>query len=133
MAASISWSSSSSISFSRKLLVALMVALLLLVSPAAACGGHPCPSPSAKCPVNTVKLGLCADVLDGLIHSTVGKPPKEPCCSLISGLADLEAAVCVCLAINANVLGVVNLDVAVDLSLLVNYCGRTVPAGFQCA
>jgi hypothetical protein len=118
-----------------KLLIALVVvvALLQLVSPAAACGGHPCPKPDGKCPVNAVKLGVCADVLDGLIHVVVGKPPgKEPCCSLISGLADLEAAVCVCLAINANVLGV-NLDVAADLSLLVNYCGRTVPAGFQCA
>ncbi|CAN6202855.1 unnamed protein product [Urochloa humidicola] len=115
---------------SRKMVVAL-VAALLLVSPAAACGGHPCPIPAGKCPVNTVKLGVCADVLDGLIHATTQKN-KEPCCSLISGLADLEAAVCVCLAINANVLGI-NLDVAVDLSLLVNYCGRTVPAGFQCA
>ncbi|RCV19782.1 hypothetical protein SETIT_4G003500v2 [Setaria italica] len=123
---------------SRKLLfVALVVVVVaVLLSPAAACGGHPCPSPAGKCPVNAVKLGVCAHVLDGLIHAVVGKPPpnnkKEPCCSLISGLADLEAAVCVCLAINANVLGV-NLDVAVDLSLLVNYCGRTVPAGFQCA
>ncbi|KAJ1257531.1 hypothetical protein BS78_10G003200 [Paspalum vaginatum] len=95
---------------------------------AAACGGHPCRSPAGKCPFNAVKLGMCADVLDGLIHGAVGQPPKEPCCSLISGLADLEAAVCVCLAINANVLGV-----AVDLSLLVNYCGRSVPKGFQCA
>ncbi|OEL21916.1 hypothetical protein BAE44_0017062, partial [Dichanthelium oligosanthes] len=70
--------------------------------------------------------------LDRLIHAVVGAPPKEPCCSLISGLADLEAAVCVCLAINANVLGV-NLDIAVDLTLLVNYRGRNVPAGFTCA
>ncbi|XP_062233850.1 lipid transfer protein EARLI 1-like [Phragmites australis] len=124
-------------SSSRKQLgssVAIMVLLLLslAVAPAAACGGHPCPSPAGKCPLNAVKLGVCADVLDGLIHAVVGQPPKEPCCSLISGLADLEAAVCVCLAINANVLGV-NLNVAVDLSLLVSYCGRSVPAGFQCA
>ncbi|RLM56325.1 pEARLI1-like lipid transfer protein 2 [Panicum miliaceum] len=110
----------------------LLLLLGVVVPPASACGGHPCPKPAGKCPVNAVRLGVCADVLDGLIHAEVGKPPKEPCCSLISGLADLEAAVCVCLAINANVLGV-GLDVAVDLSLLVNYCGRTAPAGFQCA
>ncbi|OEL30544.1 hypothetical protein BAE44_0008437 [Dichanthelium oligosanthes] len=71
-------------------------------------------------------------MLDRLIHAVVGGPPKEPCCSLISSLAYLEAAVCVCLTINANVLGV-NLDVAVDLTLLVNYCGRSVPADFTCA
>ncbi|KAG0512328.1 hypothetical protein BDA96_10G003800 [Sorghum bicolor] len=116
---------------------AVVVLIILFVSsvgvaPAAACGGHPCPIPDGKCPVNAVKLGVCADVLDGLIHAVVGGPPKEPCCSLISGLVDLDAAVCVCLAINANVLGI-NLDVAVDLSLLVNYCGRRVPAGFKCA
>ena len=124
------------ISRSRKqhaiIITCLLVVVVLVPAPALACGGHPCPKPAGKCPVNAVKLGVCADVLDGLIHAEVGQPPKEPCCSLISGLADLEAAVCVCLAINANVLGI-GLDVAVDLSLLVNYCGRTVPAGFQCA
>ncbi|OEL16038.1 hypothetical protein BAE44_0022943 [Dichanthelium oligosanthes] len=115
-------------------LAALLVLLLpsLGVAPAAACGGHLFPNPAGKCQLNVVKLGVCADVLDGLIHAMVGGPPKEPCCSLISGLADLEAAICVCLAINANVLGV-NLDVTVDLTLLVNYCGHSVPAGFTCA
>jgi hypothetical protein len=128
--------SSSSSTTAVPLLCASALLLFILLSsgvaPAAACGGHPCPIPDGKCPVNAVKLGVCADVLDGLIHAVVGGPPKEPCCSLISGLADLDAAVCVCLAINANILGV-NLDVAVDLSLLVNYCGRRVPAGFKCA
>ena len=106
-------------------MITCLLLWVVVVPPASACGGHPCPKPAGKCPANAVKLGVCADVLDGLIHAEVGQPPKEPCCSLIS-------AVCVCLAINANVLGI-GLDVAVDLSLLVNYCGRTVPAGFQCA
>ena len=118
---------------SRKQQHQAMITCLLLwvvvVPPASGTGDRRTPTPAGKCPVNAVKLGVCAD---GLIHAEVGQPPKEPCCSLISGLADLEAAVCVCLAINANVLGI-GLDVAVDLSLLVHYCGRTVPAGFQCA
>ncbi|OEL24346.1 hypothetical protein BAE44_0014635 [Dichanthelium oligosanthes] len=92
----------------------------------------PVPKPGRQVPVERSEAGVCADVLDGLIHAVVGGPPKEPCFSLISGLADLEAAVYVCLAINANVL-CVNLDIAVDLTLLVNYCGRSVPAGFICA
>ncbi|OEL12789.1 hypothetical protein BAE44_0026192, partial [Dichanthelium oligosanthes] len=106
-----------------------LVVLLLLslgVAPAAACGGHPCPNPAGKCPLNAVKLGVCVDMLDGLVHVVVGGPPKERCCSLISGLANLEAAVCVYLAINANVLGV-NLNIAVDLTLLVNYCAAACP------
>ncbi|XP_017701556.2 14 kDa proline-rich protein DC2.15-like [Phoenix dactylifera] len=90
-----------------------------------------CPS-SDKCPMDALKLGVCADVLGGLLNITIGTPPKEPCCSLLSGLADLEVAVCLCTAIKANILGEI-LNIPVDLSLLANYCGKKVPSGFQCA
>ena len=89
------------------------------------------PSPKqVSCPKDTVKFGVCADVL-GLINVQLGKPPKTPCCNLIEGLADLEAAVCLCTALKANVLGI-NLNVPVNLSLLLNYCGKGVPKGFVC-
>ncbi|XP_020263452.1 14 kDa proline-rich protein DC2.15-like [Asparagus officinalis] len=79
-----------------------------------------------------LKLGVWAlDVL-GLINLNIGKAPKTPCCSLLKNLANLEAAVCLCTAIKANVLGT-NLNIPVDLSLLLNYCGKKVPTGFQCA
>ncbi|MBA0584364.1 hypothetical protein Gorai_015180, partial [Gossypium raimondii] len=57
----------------------------------------PFPSPSAKgkCPRDALKLGVCANVL-GLVNVTIGSPPVQPCCSLLQGLADLEAAVCLC-------------------------------------
>jgi hypothetical protein len=84
------------------------------------------------CPKDTLKLGVCANLLNDLVHLVVGTPPKTPCCSLIQGLADVEAAVCLCTAIKANVLGI-NLNVPVSLSLLLNYCGKNVPTGFQCA
>ncbi|MFQ6627134.1 hypothetical protein Gotur_004886, partial [Gossypium turneri] len=92
----------------------------------------PFPSPSAKgkCPRDALKLGVCANVL-GLVNVTIGSPPVQPCCSLLLGLADLEAAVCLCTAIKANVLGI-NLNVPVSLSLLLNVCSRKVPSGFQC-
>ncbi|XP_075667871.1 putative lipid-binding protein AIR1B isoform X2 [Castanea sativa] len=80
----------------------------------------------------TLKLGVCANLLNDLVHLVVGTPPKSPCCSLIRGLVDLEAAVCLCTAIKANVLGI-NLNVPLSLSLLLNYCGKNVPKGFQCA
>nr|XP_043606107.1 14 kDa proline-rich protein DC2.15-like [Erigeron canadensis] len=103
----------------------------------------PCPPPpkvptpshppsKATCPKDTLKLGVCAKLLNDLVHLVVGTPPKTPCCTLIQGLADLEAAVCLCTAIKANVLGI-HLNVPVSLSLLLNYCGKKVPSGFQCA
>ncbi|KAF6147908.1 hypothetical protein GIB67_014488 [Kingdonia uniflora] len=76
------------------------------------------PAAPAKCPINTLKLGLCANLLGGLLH-------------IIIGLVDLDAAVCLCTAIKANVLGII-LDVPVALSLLLNHCGKTVPNGFTC-
>lgn len=85
----------------------------------------------ATCPRDTLKLGACANVLSGLVGLVIGSPPKKPCCSLLEGLADLQAAVCLCTAIKANVLGI-HLNVPVDLSLLLNYCGKKVPTGFQC-
>ncbi|RWW88777.1 hypothetical protein BHE74_00002330 [Ensete ventricosum] len=88
--------------------------------------------PTPSCPVDTVKLGACANVLGGLINLQIGTPPKKPCCSLIEGLADLEAALCLCTAIKADVLGII-LNVDVDLTLLLNYCGKKVPYGYLCA
>ncbi|KAK6920302.1 Hydrophobic seed protein domain [Dillenia turbinata] len=104
----------------------------------------PCPANAPKfqpkqyppviptCPTDTLKLGVCANLLNDLVHLVVGTPPKTPCCSLLGGLADLEAAVCLCTAIKANILGI-NLNVPVALSLLLNYCGKNVPHGFQCS
>ncbi|KAK7814942.1 lipid transfer protein earli 1 [Quercus suber] len=86
----------------------------------------------STCPKDTLKLGVCANLLNDLVHLLVGTPPKSPCCNPIHGLVDLEAAVCLCTAIKANVLGI-NLNVPLSLSLLLNYCGNNVPKGFQCA
>ncbi|GJM86371.1 hypothetical protein PR202_ga02224 [Eleusine coracana subsp. coracana] len=125
----------------------LFVALnLVLFTVANACGNScptptpatptpatPTPSPSSKgkCPKHALKLAACANVL-GLVSAEVGHPPAEPCCSILGGLADLEAAVCLCTAIKANVLGIA-LDIPVKLSLIINYCGKNLPNGFICA
>ncbi|KAL8112345.1 14 kDa proline-rich protein DC2.15-like [Apium graveolens] len=83
-----------------------------------------------KCPQDALKLGVCVNVLN-LVDVVVGSPPTLPCCSLIQGLVDLEAALCLCTAIRANILGI-NLNVPVALSLVLNNCGREVPNGFAC-
>ncbi|KAG9452373.1 hypothetical protein H6P81_005277 [Aristolochia fimbriata] len=90
----------------------------------------PTPGSRGRCPRDALKLGVCANLL-GLVNVVIGSPPTLPCCSLLQGLADLEAAVCLCTAIRANVLGI-NLNIPVSLSLLLNNCGRTVPTGFEC-
>ncbi|CAL5020466.1 unnamed protein product [Urochloa decumbens] len=111
---------------------------LVVLGVASACGGD-CPTPSTptptpgssgKCPRDALKLGVCADVL-GLIKAKVGAPPALPCCSLLQGLVDLEAAVCLCTAIKGDILGI-KLNLPIDLSLILNYCGKTVPTGFKC-
>uniref|UniRef100_A0ACD5UEB1 Uncharacterized protein n=1 Tax=Avena sativa TaxID=4498 RepID=A0ACD5UEB1_AVESA len=119
--------------------MALFLAVnLVAFSVASACGGH-CPTPSTptptpasygRCPRDTLKLGVCANVL-GLIKAKVGVPPTLPCCPLLEGLVDLEAAVCLCTVLKASVLGI-NLNLPIDLSLVLNHCGRNVPTGFMC-
>ncbi|XP_050888222.1 lipid transfer protein EARLI 1 isoform X2 [Lathyrus oleraceus] len=91
----------------------------------------PTPSTSQKCPKDTLKLGVCANLL-GLVNVVVGSPASSKCCALIQGLADLDAAICLCTAIKANVLGI-NLNVPVTLSLLLSACQKSIPSGFQCS
>ncbi|XP_038700981.1 14 kDa proline-rich protein DC2.15-like [Tripterygium wilfordii] len=86
--------------------------------------------PAASCPKDTLKLGACVELL-GVVNVIVGTPPSSQCCALIQGLADLEAALCLCTAIKANVLGI-NLNVPISLSAIVSGCGKSVPPGFQC-
>ncbi|XP_022972805.1 14 kDa proline-rich protein DC2.15-like [Cucurbita maxima] len=78
-----------------------------------------------KCPMDTLKLGVCANLLDGLVHVVIGSPPKSPCCILIQGLVDLEAAVCLCTAVKSRALGL-QIDLSVSLGLLLNYCGNQI-------
>ncbi|KAL9242901.1 hypothetical protein vseg_016858 [Gypsophila vaccaria] len=88
--------------------------------------------PHATCPIDALKLRVCANLLNGLLGINIGRnPPTQPCCSLIKGLADVEAAACVCTALRANVLGI-KLNVPLSLSLLLNKCGCKLPPGFIC-
>uniref|UniRef100_A0A5B7BRV8 Putative proline-rich protein DC2.15-like n=1 Tax=Davidia involucrata TaxID=16924 RepID=A0A5B7BRV8_DAVIN len=90
------------------------------------------PSAPATCPRDVLKFRVCADFLNFLMHLVMGVPPKKPCCSLVHGLADFEAAVCLCTAIKANIMGI-DLNIPISMSLLLNNCGKNVPRGFQCA
>uniref|UniRef100_A0A803LTF9 Bifunctional inhibitor/plant lipid transfer protein/seed storage helical domain-containing protein n=1 Tax=Chenopodium quinoa TaxID=63459 RepID=A0A803LTF9_CHEQI len=83
------------------------------------------------CPSDSLKLNVCADVLD-VVHLRIGSSKRDSCCSIVGNLINLNAATCLCTAVHANVLGLTNLDLDVALNALVNYCGSELPIGFHC-
>ncbi|KAM3389160.1 hypothetical protein ACQJBY_011365 [Aegilops geniculata] len=100
--------------------------------PTPATPSPPAPSsPTGKCPVDVLKLVACVDALNGLVHAVVGANASETCCPLLSGVADLDAALCLCTTIKAKALNV-KLVLPVAISVLVNQCGKHVPSSFQC-
>ncbi|KAJ8650040.1 hypothetical protein MRB53_003063 [Persea americana] len=93
----------------------------------------PCPpSPSAPttCPIDALKLGLCVDLLGGLVHIGLGDPVVNVCCPVLQGLLELEAAICLCTALRLKVLNL-NIFLPIALQLLVT-CEKKVPPGFTC-
>ncbi|CAL5069903.1 unnamed protein product [Urochloa decumbens] len=138
---------------SHCIVMALLLVAAALLAPAAACPTCPTPtpppppppktpvpcppppstpsSPTGKCPLNTLKLLACVDALNGLVHAVVGAKPSEKCCPLLSGVADLDAALCLCTAIKAKALGI-DIVLPIAIEVLVNECHKNVPASFQC-
>ena len=91
----------------------------------------PTPSGGGSCPINALKLQVCANVLN-LLKLNIPGLGNDQCCPLLQGLVDLDAAVCLCTAIKANILGI-NLNLPIDLSLILNNCGKSCPNDFHCA
>ncbi|XP_048541815.1 36.4 kDa proline-rich protein-like [Triticum urartu] len=91
----------------------------------------PSPGPGRKtCPIDALKLNACVDVLSGLVHLVIGREARSKCCPLVQGVADLDAALCLCTTIRARVLNI-NIYLPVALRLLIT-CGKHPPNGFQC-
>lgn len=88
------------------------------------------PFPQRTCPIDALKLGLCLDVLGGLVHVGIGNPVENVCCPVIQGLLDLEAAICLCTVIRAKLLNL-SIFLPIALQVLVT-CGKTPPPGFVC-
>ncbi|GLJ25677.1 hypothetical protein SUGI_0491970 [Cryptomeria japonica] len=85
---------------------------------------------SGSCPIDALKLGACVDLLGGLVHVGAGDPVVNKCCPLLKGIAELEAALCLCTTIRAKLL---NLNIILPLALeLFVQCEMTPPAGFTC-
>ena len=96
--------------------------------------GTPCPPPpgtAQTCPIDTLKLGACVDLLGGLVHIGLGDPVVNQCCPVLAGLVELEAAVCLCTTLKLKLLNL-NIYVPLALQLLVT-CGKTPPPGYTCS
>ncbi|PAN40053.1 hypothetical protein GQ55_7G279800 [Panicum hallii var. hallii] len=139
----------------HRIVALLLVAATLVaqLAPAAACPSCPTPkpppppptpvpcppppssappsTPTGKCPLNTLKLLACVDALNGLVHAVIGAKASEKCCPLLKGVADLDAALCLCTTIKAKALSI-NLVLPIAIEVLVNECHKNVPASFQC-
>ncbi|XP_057828422.2 36.4 kDa proline-rich protein [Cryptomeria japonica] len=126
----------------------VMISIAMSKSSVIACGSPYCrppvykpptvPSPNVpynppgggKCPIDALKLGACVDLLNHLVHIGIGDPVINKCCPLIQGVAELEAALCLCTIIRAKLL---NLNILLPLALqLFVQCGLTPPPGFTC-
>eukprot|EP00262_Sarcandra_glabra_P009749 TRINITY_DN242_c0_g2_i2.p1 TRINITY_DN242_c0_g2~~TRINITY_DN242_c0_g2_i2.p1 ORF type:complete len:194 (+),score=20.17 TRINITY_DN242_c0_g2_i2:101-682(+) len=90
----------------------------------------PSPPKQETCPIDTLKLGACVDLLSGLVNIIIGQGAKDTCCPVLQGLADLDAALCLCTTIKAKLLNI-NLIVPIALELLID-CGKTPPPGYNC-
>uniref|UniRef100_A0A7N0V2G6 Bifunctional inhibitor/plant lipid transfer protein/seed storage helical domain-containing protein n=1 Tax=Kalanchoe fedtschenkoi TaxID=63787 RepID=A0A7N0V2G6_KALFE len=97
-------------------------------------GPTPCAPPKvkpAKCPINTLKLGACVDLLGGAVNVKFGDPVVNTCCPVLKGLAEVEAAACLCTCLKAKAL---NLKVYVPIAVqLLLSCGKTLPPGYTCS
>ncbi|CAH8376358.1 unnamed protein product [Eruca vesicaria subsp. sativa] len=92
-------------------------------------------SAQGTCPRDTLQIGACTNVLLSTISLTLGNQtpaPIPPCCSLIAGLIDAEAAVCLCTALDVNILGAISIHLPINLSVLFNACSRFAAPSFQC-
>ncbi|XP_037461851.1 pEARLI1-like lipid transfer protein 3 [Triticum dicoccoides] len=88
-------------------------------------------TPTGKCPVDTLKLLACVDVLNGLLHAVIGGSASDSCCPLLSGVAGLDAALCLCSTIKVKALNT-SLVLPIAIEVLVNQCGKRVPDDFHC-
>ncbi|KAE9601791.1 hypothetical protein Lal_00040805 [Lupinus albus] len=90
----------------------------------------PCPPTKGTCPIDTLKLGACVDLLGGLVHIGLGDPTVNECCPVLEGLVEVEAATCLCTTLKLKLLNL-NIYVPIALQLLVA-CGKSPPPGYTC-
>nr|DAD18550.1 TPA_asm: hypothetical protein HUJ06_020013 [Nelumbo nucifera] len=107
----------------------------------------PSSSTSRTCPINALKLGLCLDVLGGLVYVGLGNPVENACCPVLGGLLEIEATykykyvrckcvqntrictlhICICTPSKLSI----SIFIPLAIQALIT-CGKTPPPGFVC-
>ncbi|XP_020100617.1 36.4 kDa proline-rich protein-like [Ananas comosus] len=96
----------------------------------------PCPPPPPRrgptCPIDTLKLDACVNILGGLVNIVIGGEGQatDACCPVLEGVADLDAALCLCTCIKANLLNI-NILLPIAIEVLLD-CGKHIPSDYQC-
>ncbi|CAJ2658172.1 unnamed protein product [Trifolium pratense] len=101
----------------------LSLGIIFFATPSSA--QAPASPPTPTCP----PLQACVRLLPYLGNIGVGIPQSKPCCSIISGLVDADALVCVCEVFKANVFGI---DINIPIKELLKVCEESVPSFSQC-
>ncbi|KAF1873993.1 hypothetical protein Lal_00041433 [Lupinus albus] len=100
---------------------ALLISLTILFFTLVSSTKTPNPTPSTlvdlnesdQCSISIYKFNVCA------VFSWVHVPFWNPCCKLIEGLEDIEAAACLCSAAKAKVF-----SVPVNYTYIFKTCGK---------
>ncbi|KAH7352317.1 hypothetical protein KP509_19G039500 [Ceratopteris richardii] len=84
---------------------------------------------AASCPIDINKLEVCSSLLTGLVTS----PLQSNCCALL-GTVGLDVDLCLCAAIDANVLGLIDVRIPrlYIIAKIVTACGQSVQGNFSC-
>ncbi|KAK6926384.1 Hydrophobic seed protein domain [Dillenia turbinata] len=83
---------------------------------------HPDP---VTCATDVLRLAVCKTLLNELKNGSVPAPLSTPCCSVLEPMVDMEAAICLCTAIKANILGVI-FDWQTSFTMILGACGKVV-------
>ncbi|GAU38990.1 hypothetical protein TSUD_378660 [Trifolium subterraneum] len=89
------------------------------------------PPPPSYCKMGLGNLHICASLLN-IVNVIIGPPQTTQCCQLINGLVGLDASVCLCAALKANIFGIIDIDLDIPLEIFFNRCGRVKPTGYIC-
>ncbi|TVU00454.1 hypothetical protein EJB05_54096, partial [Eragrostis curvula] len=113
--------------------VALFLAVNLVVfAMASACGGN-CPhsiNPVRQVPTRRAEAGRVRQRA-GLDQGQGRRAAHRALLPAARGPRRPRGRVCLCTAIKGNILGI-DLNLPIDLSLILNHCGKTPPTGFKC-
>nr|KYP36306.1 Cortical cell-delineating protein [Cajanus cajan] len=107
-----------------KSVVALVLWLNLLLFSMVSASHEPVPVPAVSINNNRCRPELSICLLPPLLGG-------KDCCPLIQGLVDLDAALCLCAVLSANIGEIIHIRLNLLVNLILNNCGRKLK-NFEC-